>query len=393
MLATAALVAAAAAIGGSRTVRTDDREHPSALWGAIVAGSGAGKSPALDAGLKPYREAAEIRDIERSSAWARVGEWEKNRSADKGSRPSVPGALRVTDATTEALATVLQGAPRGVLLDVDELSGWATGLDAYRPSGRGPDRARYCALWSRQALAIERKGAAPVIVSKPVVSLIGGIQPGVLTALNSQPDGLAQRLLYTVHTDHQEPYPTRVKPEQLVLNMWRATVTRLLLIESISVPLQMTDAALNAWHDGRDRRVDAQREHGHAALYAKFDSMSARLALVLTLAGNSFAGVVDAAAVEAAWTICLDYYAPHGRTALAGTDVAPADGQVAGFLTWLGKRGSEATLRDITTSGPSYMRTNDGALAVIGRARDAVQETTTKPLTGGRAVRRFAIAA
>jgi Bifunctional DNA primase/polymerase, N-terminal/Protein of unknown function (DUF3987)/Primase C terminal 1 (PriCT-1) len=393
MLATAALVTAAAAIGGTRKVRTDDRAHPVTLWGVVVAESGAGKTPALDAALQPYRDAASERDVERVSAWAKVFEWDNDRSADKGERPKPPAPLRVTDATTEALADVLQDAPRGVLLDVEELTAWATALDAYRPAGRGgPDRARYCSMWTGHGITIERKGKPPIVVTAPVVSLVGGIQPGVLGALNSRPDGLAQRLLYTVHIGHEEAYPSRHKPDPRVLDDWRITVNRLLKIGGIGLALPMTDAALDAWHDGRDRRVDAQRQHGYAALYSKMDSISARLALILTLTATPEAMTVDVSAVQDAWALCLDYFAPHGRAALAGTETVPADGEVRAFVGWLRDRMSgRASLRDIVKSGPGFMRTNDDALAVIKRAGGLVSEETTQNPKGGRGVQWFTL--
>ncbi|MGA2283628.1 MAG: DUF3987 domain-containing protein [Candidatus Dormibacteria bacterium] len=364
MLAVPALVAAAAAIGGTRTVRTDDREHPASLWGAIVVDSGGGKTPALDVALRPYRRAAKLRAADHQRALRAPEEWRSSRAKDRPEAPPVPPLLLLTDATTEALFPVLESAPRGVLVDPNELSAWATGFDIYRARGAGPDRARYCSAWDGALVTIVRKGHAPVIVPVPIVSLVGGIQPSALRQLNSAADGLAQRFLYTMHREFEEPYPSRQLPDPVVLASWQTPIDRLLTLEMPARSLAMTEAGLAAWHDGRDSRVDAQREHGSFALYRKLDAMAARLALVLTLVDDVFAQAVDCGAVEFAWALCLDYFAPHGRAALAGTE--PIGAAELG-IEWLRRRGGRTTRRDLVRAGVAGVQTNAQADALIAR--------------------------
>ena len=380
MTALPALVTAAAAIGGSASVRTDDREHPSRLWGLIVANSGAGKSPGLEVALRPYREFATLRDRDRVAAFDALDRWTHSKAEEKGGKPAIPSPLRVTDTTTEALWEALQDAPRGILLDADELSAWAGGLDAYRASQRaGPDRHRYCSLWTQTSEAIHRKQQRPIIVERPILSLIGGMHPSGLKALNSNPDGLAQRFLYTYHQGFEEPYPSRDLPDQDVLSRWKGVVIALLLNHSTRV-LEMSPVALRAWQDGRDRRIDAQRKHGAPALYRKMDALSATLALVLTLVDNPKASQVKSAWVKVAWDLCLDYFAPHGRKALAGTDTPQAE--VRG-IAWLRKHG-QATLRELVKNNVGGVKNAEEARVLVAEweQRDLVT-VQVKRIAGG----------
>ena len=233
MIATAGLVAAAAAIGSTRSVYTDDREHPAALWGVIVADTGAGKSPAMDVALSPYRSAARLRGREIASAWIDAAKWNKLKPEEREAtpQPEIPPLMLTGDTTTESLAEQLAASPRGLLLDVDELTTWAAGMDAYRAKAAGPDRGRYCTMWNSQQLVITRKGAQPVIAERPVVTLIGGIHPHALKSLNSAPDGLAQRMLYTYHMDLTEPYPSDADPDHAVLAAWAGVIASLLRLD------------------------------------------------------------------------------------------------------------------------------------------------------------------
>jgi hypothetical protein len=57
-------------------------------------------------------------------------------------------------------------------------------MDAYR-SGRGGDRQHYLSMWSRATIKVDRKGnnGAPILVSRPVLPVVGGIQPDLLPDL------------------------------------------------------------------------------------------------------------------------------------------------------------------------------------------------------------------
>lgn len=165
------------------------------LWIAMVAITGAGKSPAIAAARLPL-------DRLQEEIWTgfRAG------SSRDGLRlvsptdpdlPARPDRLLTTDPTMEALVEELQTSP-GIAIVRDELIGVIRAMNQNR-SHRGDDRQKYLSLWSHQPLAPTRRNASGTFggfVRAPVVSIVGGIQPRVLPGLRSkQEDGFIERFL------------------------------------------------------------------------------------------------------------------------------------------------------------------------------------------------------
>ena len=105
-----------------------------------------------------------------------------------------------SDTTIEALADRLSQSPRGLLVCRDELSGWFASFDAYR-GGRGSlDISHWLGLYGARDLVIDRKikDAKTLFIKRGNVSIIGGIQPGILRrslTAETYDSGLVSRLL------------------------------------------------------------------------------------------------------------------------------------------------------------------------------------------------------
>lgn len=185
-------------------------ERPS-LWTLIIAGAGAGKSPALkraqhfvnrlqrraDAeyaeAMSDYRHAQEQRKRDRSRSAKSIAD----RAHQPEDEPPVEETYFTTDATVEGLVRALSGS-RGVTLALDEARAWFYSLGAYngRPSG---DRAKYLALWSSADPRVTRAKAETLSVIDPVLGWVGGLQPmfaGEFILGDGLADGLPQRLLW-----------------------------------------------------------------------------------------------------------------------------------------------------------------------------------------------------
>src|SRR5262249_48351449 len=133
---------------------------------------------------------------------AELAVWDATKKTERGPKPTPPTFPHVftTDATVEALAPMLL-ASKGLALIKDELVGWVRGMDAYR-SGRGADRQHYLSMWARTTIKVDRKGnnGAPILVSRPVLAVVGGIQPDLLPDLadtTQREDGFVDRLLWS----------------------------------------------------------------------------------------------------------------------------------------------------------------------------------------------------
>ncbi len=197
MVAVPLLAFAAGAIGNTRALRVKAGwvVRP-ILWLAVIGEPGSGKSPALDHARHPL-------DVLQRAAWetfrTAMQQWELDAAAVKAEKPPAPPPPKpvlehffTTDATTEALAAMLGTSP-GLALVRDELVGWVKSHDAYR---KGGDRQNWLSLWAGAPLKVDRRGAGALYVPRPTASVVGGIQPELLSELAEEAnrrDGFVDR--------------------------------------------------------------------------------------------------------------------------------------------------------------------------------------------------------
>ena len=93
----------------------------------------------------------------------------------------------------------MQDNPRGLLVVRDELAGWLS-FDRYSAS-KGGEAPKWLEMFGGRALVVDRKTSGTVYVPQAAVSIVGGIQPGILARYVGQEhrdNGLLARLLLTM---------------------------------------------------------------------------------------------------------------------------------------------------------------------------------------------------
>lgn len=167
------------------------------LWTAIVGRPGTAKTPAIKHAQGPIDE---LQRRAYSDYQQRMDTYEQLCAEQKGHKTAAPAPrlahLFSTDITLEALAANLDGSP-GLAVIREEIVGWVESHDAYRKAG---DRQSYLSLWAGQALKVDRRTTASVYVPHPAVSVVGGIQPDLLTRLKDEADrqdGFLDRFLFS----------------------------------------------------------------------------------------------------------------------------------------------------------------------------------------------------
>jgi hypothetical protein len=183
--------------------RAADYRVPLNLYGALVARSGAKKSPLSRLLVSKPTETIRA-DLARSHSRA-MEEWtEQNRGVKPSERPDPPKApyLSISDATAEALAQQLQvqeDRGLGLLLHRDELAGLFGNLNQYR-SGRGSDSEQLLEAYDGSGFRSLRVAAVNGgrAYSRCHLSIWGTIQPAVLQSLVADGDasGLWARYLF-----------------------------------------------------------------------------------------------------------------------------------------------------------------------------------------------------
>jgi len=279
----------AAVIGNSHVIRLKRGwNEPSVVWAVVVADSGSAKSPALDAVLAPLRELEDI--FATTYAIECAGEGGNDEDV-------IHRRIKVEDTTVEAISPILQANPRGLALCRDELSGWLKAFNQYK-GGRGGDEAQWLQMHGARQMTVDRKGGDTKFVHIPraAVSIIGGIQPGVLAASltdEQHQSGMAARMIFAYPPRLARTWTDAEVPET-VLRSYSDIVERLFDIQpgqsatSSVVPREVPlDAA------AREMWIEFYNEHNRqqltllgneAAAWSKLEGYAARLALVIHLA-------------------------------------------------------------------------------------------------------------
>ena len=388
------LVLAGAVIGNSWEIELKGgwREGPN-LYAAIVGDPGAKKTPALKLALRAIHQIQERLHSEYRAAKAgydeEMGLWEKAPKKDRGEPPTAPVFSHVwtSDSTTEALAEMLSGA-KGLALFRDELVGWVKSMDQYR-SGKGADRQHYLSMWSRSPIKIDRKSSpAPIIVSRPCLSVIGGIQPDVLPDLVdnvARDDGFIDRLLFA----YPDVGPDRWNDEgvdeaaQVAVG---ALFSRLYDLEGAEMPSGdivprvarfggEARALWREWYDANSAETrDDKLPSSLKGTWAKLPSQLARLTLILHIgwavdAGQSVSSVVPESTLAAACDL-VEYFKEHTRA-------------VMGELRTPRSQLEERVIRGLQEHGPSTTRTVQMEILAGATKYDRVKSTLERLLEDG----------
>lgn len=403
------LVLAGAVIGNAWEIEVKGGwwEGPN-LYAAIVGDPGAKKTPAMKLALRAVHQIQERLYGEYRAAKAAYDEeyalWEKAPKKERGAPPETPKFQHVwtSDSTTEALAEMLAGS-KGLVLFRDELVGWVKSMDQYR-SGKGADRQHYLSMWSRTSIKIDRKSSpVPIIVPRPCLAVVGGIQPDVLSDLQENAmrnDGFVDRLLFA-YPDIGPSHWTNAGVDQAAQVAVERLFDALYDLKGVddgdgtmSPRRARLDAdALELWagwytindQETRDERLPASLK----GTWSKLTSQLARLTLILHIgyaleSGQPVSSSISRPTLEAACDL-LDYFREHARAVLGELRV-PRSQLEDRVLRGLRERGPSTTRTiqlDILHSAVKYDRVKSTLEALLEDGSVTVNEgaTTSK---GGR---------
>jgi hypothetical protein len=273
----------------------------------------------------------------------------------------------VSDTTIEALATTLQNASRGVLVQRDELKGWFGSFDRYAGNGKAKtDESHWLSMYNGESLLVDRKTgeSKTIFVPSASVSLTGCIPPGSLRralSLEHRESGLAARLLMACPPRRKKEWTDATIPYELE-HAYTGVFDRLYSLTPVIVDggdprpvgVGLTDEAKSLFVDYYNRHNDEQMSlEGDIALtWSKLEETVARLALVthyVRWAGGE-EGVSQNTIDEGDITygiMLVDWFKHEAKRiyAMLGGGEQENDGQR--LVSWLTKRGGEATAREV----------------------------------------------
>jgi len=169
------------------------------IWLAVVGKAGLGKTPSIHNIIKPLLSANNkeiknyIKQLEKYEYYESLNKKEKE-AHEEIHKPKKCQFI-ANDITIEALVELHQENPNSVGVFKDELAGWFKDMNKYR---EGSDLEFWLSTWSGKAISLNRKTAKSAFVDKPLVSVLGGIQPSILNSFyteDNKDNGFMDRML------------------------------------------------------------------------------------------------------------------------------------------------------------------------------------------------------
>jgi len=187
-------------VGNSLRMQVKQGWHEVAsIWIAVVGKPGIGKTPSINQIIFPLREM----NIREQKEYARqFAKWKEYEAMDKKQKEyaehidkPVSKQFLVGDITLEALVDLHEQNPNSVGIFKDELAGWFKDMNKYR---QGSDLEFWLSSWSGTSISLNRKTSKSAFVDKPMIPVLGGIQPSVFdefTTGENKENGFVDRIL------------------------------------------------------------------------------------------------------------------------------------------------------------------------------------------------------
>jgi hypothetical protein len=392
-----ALAAVFGAIGNSRRLLLKRSwSEPAVAWFGIVGKSGTLKSPAQESALAPldtceasmaatYREEAKQyrRDRERYKEKVREARKSGHELPETPERP-VRRRVLINDITIESLAEVLADNPHGLLLYREELAGWLGSFSRYRGRSaiESSDLQSWLTIHGARSLRVDRKTGERRLLTVPhaAVSVVGGIQPGILTRCLSGAyfeAGLAARILLAMPPGRPKRWTDAdIAPETTLA--YGGLLQRLLALSMSTgehgpepFHVRMAPDARVLWTRFYDDWAweQWQADGDLAAAFAKLEAYSARFALVHHVVNQVASGQDDAdrvtpASVEAAIALTC-WFGAEAERVYQMLGEQPGERATGDLLAYIRRRGGQIGVRELQRSNRRRYPTAEAAEATL----------------------------
>jgi len=322
--ATATLTAIATMVGTSAKVEVKGSWYEFAsLFTCLIGNAGANKTHPINTMFEPMRSIDKFNHDDFSALHKAFEKYEKLSKKEKIGvevpRQPTLKKMVITNITPEALHLRLSENPRGLTVVSDEMVTFFESINNY---SKGDQIGVYLSFWSNQPTTIDRVGKPiPLFISKPYLSLIGGLQPRMLAnAFPAQKlnNGFFQRMLFA--------YPDEAKKEPIndnqsnprLLQYYYKFISDYIKNTPISENEGKIDSKVYTWsieakkyfYNWQELNTDLVNENANnikGEIISKYDNHFVRLALLLQIMRNPDNNTIELEAVAGAEKLCKYY--------------------------------------------------------------------------------------
>lgn len=422
---------------GIRPMRHNDWLVICNLWGAVVGNSGVMKSPTLSASLSPIKRLQQwafeeynnkigdhVAQEELAKLQKAVAKSEAKKKLGKDQSADVAGLLKTVagedapilnryitnNASYEALGELMMENPNGLLVEADEIIGLLKQLDA---SGQEVARSFYLtAADGDKSYTFDRiiRGKG-LHIPALCLSIIGGIQPGVLaeyvrqaTGGGAGADGLLQRFGLMVYPDISPNWKEVDRyPDKMAKDAVNALANRLDNLQSDAISaeldqyetmpfLRFDDAAqslFSEWRADLEKRLRSGDEHPSIVSHlSKYRKLIPSLALINHLCDDGIGPINETALLRAiAFSEYLESHARRIYSYATRPDIDAAKTLLKKLSA--GKLATPFKVRDIYRAGWTGLETPQKAQSAISLLIEYKHLTEEELATGGRSTSQF----
>lgn len=169
------------------------------IWISVVGKAGLGKTPSITNIIFPLSKSNnnEIKKfIKQNDKYQHYKSLEKQeqKNTEEIKKP-IKTQFIVNDITLEALVDLHEESDNAVGVFKDELAGWFKDMNKYRA---GSDLEFWLSSWSGKGVSLNRKTSKSAFVEKPLIPVLGGIQPSILNIFytdENKDNGFIDRML------------------------------------------------------------------------------------------------------------------------------------------------------------------------------------------------------
>ncbi len=199
------------------------------VWISIVGKAGLGKTPSISNIIRPILKANNreirkyIKENEKFQEYSKMSKEDKKNAEEI--HPPKKSQFIANDITLEALVELHEQNKNGVGVFKDELAGWLKDMNKYRP---GSDLEFWLSTWSGSSVSLNRKTSTSSFVSNPFISVLGGIQPTILSSFytdENKENGFIDRMLLSFPELEIESYNENQISEKL-LNWYNDSIIK-----------------------------------------------------------------------------------------------------------------------------------------------------------------------
>ena len=281
--------AVGAAIGKKIIIRDGKFENYMSFWFCHVARSGSNKTSPVKWVLQPLIDA----DRDSYKLYKKENDdWKQRGGTDSGDLKPTFHQHLLCDSTPEARNKVLSDNPNGVLLYRDEIKGFLDDFGRYNKSG---EVAQTLSIFDATDITINRKSDEPLLLERPYLSIIGGIQPSILADAFGKEilmgNGFVPRWLFVFPEDTPPAMYRECSISTEITDSWNNLISSLLNYDFSTIGNEMLIRGVAKeiyvdYYNQLQRKI-AESDDYMAAVYSKLQILVIRWAGVAQLLGSN----------------------------------------------------------------------------------------------------------